>query len=312
MWRGTSSQLTESTALRRLDDTFPETEVFADAQPLTVRLRGVMIQEQRDRFLRGDNDLMVVTKSQFGNEPPIQRLHFMGKEAGTGWHGDFFHDVVLSLRDLTDERLKLMVQVYDLDGVPDDLVESVSTFASETTAVLFPHLAPYAGLVGMSAESLLDLVDNIDDHDRILDERVTLELADPGTGHDLLQPGYFVCLDDPIDGEPVLDRDFRVTTAGEGTYGGSYAVFEVAREHLEGRQWEVDQKAAKLMAELNGKGQSEKASVDFLRDTLDIYTKFKKLRRANELQSKESLTSAEENLLNDLKANEALAPYLNE
>lgn len=67
---------------------------------------------------------------------------------------------------------------------------------------------------------------------------------------------------------------------------------------------------AKLIAELNGKGQSGKAAIDFLRDTLDAYDNFKRLKRARALQGKSDLTGAEKELLKAYRDDENLAPYL--
>ncbi|GAH53710.1 unnamed protein product [marine sediment metagenome] len=67
---------------------------------------------------------------------------------------------------------------------------------------------------------------------------------------------------------------------------------------------------AKLIAELNGKGQSGKAALEFLRETLDTYDKFRRLERARELKAKETLSESEQELLQELTSDEALAPFL--
>jgi hypothetical protein len=309
MWQGSTIHTEKGRSLQNLETTFQETSAFESAEPMTVRLRGVMVAKNRDGVLRGANDLVVVTKTQFGNEPPVQRLHYLERDVEPGWEDDFFHDVVLSTRDLVDERLTLRIQVYDADGVKQSLAKSIGDLASKT-AVTFPVLVPYAGLVGLGAQVLLDLVDNIDDHDRIIDDRLTLEMADPGTGHKLLQPGYFVCFAQEASGEYELGGDLRVATSDGSRYERDYAVLEVAREYHDHRELERNHKAAKLVSELNGKGQSTTAPLEFLEETLDTYTKFRKLQRVKELQSKDELTDAERNLLEDLRSDEELAPYL--
>ncbi|PSQ06488.1 hypothetical protein BRC92_00985 [Halobacteriales archaeon QS_4_69_31] len=92
--------------------------------------------------------------------------------------------------------------------------------------------------------------------------------------------------------------------APDGTaYDGNYAVLRLERESVEKRERELTQKAAKLMSELDGKGQSdEKAAVDFLLDTMESYDNFTKLKRARELQAKDDRTEAERELLEDLKS----------
>lgn len=310
-WWGAPTRIADSVALRRLDQLFPETLAFANAEPLTVRVRGAMILEDEDWLWRGDNDIMIVTTFQFGSGPPVQRLHFMEKEVPQGWQGNFFRDVVLSVQDFKDQSLTLRLQVYDMDGVEEGLVNTVAGVAKKMT-VAFPQLASYAGAISFWAAALLKLVDNLDDHDQILDERQKLEVAEPGTAHPLLQPGYFICFKKPVEEGLFLSRDLRVLQNDQRTpfEKWSYAVLGVAREFRAHRDWEIDQKVAKLIAELKRKGQSGRAPLEFLRETLDAYTKFKKLERVRELQEKDTLTEAEQKLLDELTGDEDLRPFL--
>lgn len=312
-WLGTSRESDGSNVLGSLTREFADENVFENAQPLTVQFRGTMVREHADSFLRGQNDLLVLTKFQFGNEPPVDRMHYLGSEEPLGWHGDFFRDTVLSVRDLTKSELTIRIQVYDVDGIDPGLVDAVRSVSSESAA-LFPQLLPYAGLVGLSVGPVVELVNNVDDHDVILDDRIKLVVDEPGTRHDLLQPGYVVCVAGGgarDDRELTLDDDLTVRESDGSEYtDGSYAVLEVAREYVGRRDWEIDQKVAKLIAELNGKGQSGTASLEFLEGTLDAYSDYQRLDRATELRSKESLTDAERQLLDDLRADPDLRPYL--
>jgi len=307
MWYGTSPELG---SLHPLTEQFSNRELFDSAQPITIRIRGVMTSEDYEWALAGGNDLMIVAKFQIGDEPPVERLVFMRKDTALGWHDDFFNDVVYSTRDFTGERLTLRLQVYDIDNLDGGLVQSVESFA-ERAGGLFPQLAPYAGAVDFAVGPLVDLVDSIDDHDRVLDERVTLEIAEPETGHKLLQPGYFVHSKGSIDTSYTLGPNLRLRDSNGDEYRKhSYAVLELVRDELADRQYEIDQKAAKLVSELQGKGQSQQVALTYLQETLDAYSKFRKLQRARELQSRDERTDAEQNLLEDLKSNEALQPYL--
>ena len=309
-WWGAPLNLGIEQTLLRLDQLFPEAAMFSEADSLTVRLRGVMVKEDADWMFNNDNDLIINTTFQFGSEPPVQRLHFLKDNLPTGWVGDFFHDIILSTRDFRDKILTLRVQVYDIDGIPKELISGVRA-AATSTVVAFPHLAPYAGAVAFGVPALLELVDHLDDHDCILDERLKLEIDHPGTGHKLLQPGYYVCFKNPVISGFSLSQDLRVITAeGEEFDEFSYAVLEVSREFQAHLQWEIDQKVAKLVAELNGKGQSGKAALEFLRETLDGYSKFNKLQRAKDLQEKQSLTISEQKILNEFLSDPGLAPFL--
>ncbi|OQY35730.1 MAG: hypothetical protein B6I38_01360 [Anaerolineaceae bacterium 4572_5.1] len=309
-WWGSPRNLGASAPLQQLSQLFTEEPVLQKAEPLTVRIRGVMIKEDQDAAFFGDNDVIITTTFQFGSEPPVQRLHFMENEVPLGWVGDFFNDVILSTRDFKDKTLTLRVQVYDLDRVPSDLVEGVRAAAS-SSVVAFPHLATYAGAVAFTVPALLKLVDHLDNHDCILDERFKLEVAEPQTGHKLLQPGYYVGFKNPVSSGYALSQDLKVVTEQGEEFGDlSYAVLEVSRDYYAHHDWDIDQKVAKLVSELNGKGQSGKAALEFLRETLGGYAKMKKLQRTLALSNQEDRTEAEQELLDELLSDAELTPFL--
>jgi hypothetical protein len=307
-------------------DALPGSCCFADAQALTVRVRGVSVVGSYEWRPNDKPDLMVVTVHNFGSEPLATRLHFMQDNVDLGWHGDFFEDTVVAMRDykIDDKRrLTLRIQIYDMDRFDAELVTDVTKVAS-SVAVTFPALAPYAAAVGFGAPALTKLIENIEQHDRIIDDRIILEVSAPSTGHNLLQPGYFVCFATPVEEERnlFLTSNLRVVQANENSPAGSapftecsYAVIEVQQEFNAGREWELDQKINKLISELNGKGQSGRAALDFLRETMDLYDRYKRLERARALSARQekepdTLTDAEHKLLEELQRDANLAPYL--
>jgi hypothetical protein len=308
MWRGTNPQLG---SLKGLAEAYSTADPFENAQPMTVRLRGVKVAEDYDGVLRGTNDLMIVTKFQLGDEPPVERLHFMEKDVGLGWHDDFFHSVVYSTPDYSGKRLTVQLRVYDVDTVDEGLIGSVRQL-SEQAAGLFPQLAPYLGVVTFAVGPVVELVNNIDEHDEILNDQITVEPPrENRAGIKLLKPGYLVCSRDTIEQNATLGDDLRIQLPGSGEEtDGSYAVFGVVRNNLVDRQYEINQRAAKLVAELKGKGQSDNTSIHFLQETLDAYGKFQKLERARDLQRRDTLSDAQHHLLDDLKSDPELAPYL--
>jgi hypothetical protein len=312
---------------------------------MTIRVRGAMVLEDYELTPRDRNDLMIVTTTQFGAEPPVQRLHFMQDNVEPGWQGDFFDDIVLAINGLkteTKRRLSLRIQVYDMDRYDAGLVTAVSG-AAQSVAVAFPQLAPYAAVAAFAAPALQKLVENIDDHDRILDQRLTLEISEPQTGHNLLQPGYFVCFRLPVDGGRALQLDNKLQVMdenGQDFTECSYAVLDIEAKFLADRQREIDQKIAKLISELGGKGQSGRAAIEFLRETMDLYDRHRRLERARALQERQKqakeikakladpdltaeerkkleaqlkalvLSDAESALLDEYAADEKLAPFL--
>jgi len=323
MWRGTDRQFKtddkEQDDLRGLDEEFPNETTFESAEPLRVRLRGAMIRENLDRYKirpsKRKNDLIIKTRWNFDNEAPVDRLHFLETDHELGWATDFFDDVVVVKRDTEPTRLHLRVQVYDIDGLNDEFVETVQKYAN-SAAVVNPQIAPYAQIIRLGTKALVDLVDNIDQHDEILDERITFEIEGPKTGHKLLQPGYFVCFrEDTVRGNLELRHDLHVLENGETYDEGSYVVLEIDRpanvlDDAVARKQVIDQKAAKLVAELNGKGRSAESPLHFLRETLDAYSKYKRLERARAIQNTQNPTPAEQALLKTLRNDPDLEPYL--
>jgi hypothetical protein len=92
---------------------------------------------------------------------------------------------------------------------------------------------------------------------------------------------------------------------------GSYAVYSIRKVDYQEPLWEIDQKIARLLSELDGKGNSSRAPVDFLRDTMEGYTAFRKIQRYYELQSKGNRrTPEEEQLINKLVQDATIKPYL--
>lgn len=305
--------------LNGLDDYFFPENQFHAAEPITISLRGVNVVENMDaRWNPMDkNDLMIVTLSQFGKEPPVKKLHFMKDNVDCGWQGDFFSDIIVAMRDFKDlsNDLVLRVQVYDMDKYDKSVIDSVCNIA-QSTAVAFPALAAYVGAASMGAKAAANLIDQIDNHDMIIDQRIRLEPVESHIAHNLLQPGYFVCFRRPVKENEAkyLDSQLRVLDGNKEEFKGcSYAVIDIQKEFRQNPEIEIDQKAAKLASELEGKGQSGKAALEFLKDTLDTYTKFRNLQRAKELEEKEkagTITEAEKNLLSELKDNKDLKPFL--
>jgi hypothetical protein len=314
MWRGTSLQLDGGASLQRTTSDFSGEKTFETAAPLSIRLRGVNVAEDYESVLRGKNDIIVVTKTWFGNEPPVSRVHKF-ESIDPGWYDAFVYNVMLSLRDLRDEILTVRVQVYEIDGVPSWVLEEFNTLEQAMELVL-PDIGPLSDTYAEVGKELLELVDALDQHKQVLDDQISLQLAEPDTGRDVLQPGYFVCFDEPPANEEYeLKGGTRVFTSDGDPYDGNYAVLEFAKDRFEKREQERSQKAAKLMAEVNGKGQSEsKAAVDFLRDTMRAYTDHRKVERAENLseKSKSDRTAAEQQLLEDLRNDDSVGHIVSE
>ena len=305
-WWGAPEKIEEKSALRSPVEKFPGSKLIRRADPVTIFLRGVMITEKRDRWkLRNTNDLFVATIYQIGTEPTITTVHYIRKNAELGWHGDFFSNVVLAEDDFTSDHITLRLQVYDLDkNKYGNLVETAFKELG-IVGIVFPAISQYLSLASIVSRQLLDLINAIDTHDRIIDERIRFAIAEPETGQKLLQTGHFVCFSNEVDAEKenlYLDKNLRVVRENGEEFGGcSYAVYSITDEFYTDYRWKIDQKIAKLISELEGKGNSGEAAIHFLRKTMEAYIKYRKIERYLELKSKSELTDAEKELLSRLE-----------
>ena len=315
-WWGAPRHIGSLTRLTsRLDMAFaPDAPVFEASQKMTVSLRGVMLHKPpMDRD--GKNDLIIVTTNQFGDNAPVTRLHFMKDNVPLGWQGAFFDNVVLAVRDLRPEtrRLTLRFQVYDLDRVPTALFKAVGAFAVSSALAAFPYLAPFAGAAATAIGPLTDLIGNLDKHDEIIDQRVALEISDPEHGDMLLQPGYFVCFSQPVDDARMLhiNHQLRVLDSVNEFTECSYAVLEIEPAFTIDHTRELDQRAARLIAELDGKDPGVSA-IECLRSAVDAADKFHRIERAQQLMARDpgELTESDRILWEELRSDPDLAPYL--
>ncbi|MCB0023365.1 MAG: hypothetical protein M9936_09370 [Caldilinea sp.] len=315
-WWGAPRHIGSLTQLSpRLDELFtPGVPIFESSQKMTASLRGVMVRHPAlDK--NGKNDLIVVTTNQFGDSAPTPRLHFMKDSVPIGWQGAFFDDTIVAVNDLRPgwRKLTVRVQVYDLDRIPVDLFTAVGTLAATGVGVAQPQLFAFAGAASAVVGPLVKLINNLNQHDEIIDQRVALELSEQGHGDMLLQPGYYVCFAQPVEeSKPLsINHQLRVLEQGVEFTACGYSVLEIEPSFTIDRTHELDQDAARLVAELDGKNVDSSA-IEALRSVVDAADKFRRLERAWQLASKNpaELTVSDQELLANLKLDPELAPFL--
>jgi len=126
----------------------------------------------------------------------------------------------------------------------------------------------------------------------------------------ILQTGHWICFSEPQNEGLIIDSQLRISRDNNPFNESSYAVYSIRAEETEEPNWETNQKIATLLTELAGKGNSGKAAINFLNETMDGYTKFKKLKRINELKTKDKRTREENDLLEKLKSDNSLKPFI--
>jgi len=306
---------------------------FYSGDPITVTLRGVMIRESEDpkyrKGLHGElhpfkngktNDILITTSYQFGTDPKVEKIHFMEKDANLGYFDNFRNRRILAMRDFKDldESLMLDIKIYDIDKMDSDFLAASKNLANSAIASI-PVLYQYSIPLNMAAgviESGFKMLDELDPHDSIIDEHIDFDASEAGTVHSLLQQGYYVIMRDRMTARDVrylklVGDELRLFRSDMSEFEAcSYVIIEVSKTFKLSPVEEIDEKAAKLASELSGKGQSGKAALEFLRDTMKTYENFRKLERIKELSQRSVLTPSEKTLLEDLKKDPEIADYI--
>jgi hypothetical protein len=267
--------------------------------------------------VKNTNDLLIVSSFQTGTSPTVQRIHYLMKDKPVNeMMSDFYKTLVCSFGDFKDNHITLQVQVYDIDDHEDikEFVKNASSMAGNLTGT-FPVIAPYIAIGTAVATGITSLISNIEEHDKIIDQNLRLTITKENTGYNILQTGHWVCFEKELPMEKMLVLDPHMAIlhkdSREPFIDCSYAIYTIRGEDAAEPNWEIDQKVAKLLSELEGKGNSGKAPVDFLRDTMEGYTAFKKLKRIQQLEKKGNARTEEENsLLTKLKSDEKVASFL--
>lgn len=332
-WLGSQLQIDDLVHLMSLDEQFnPNVAPLKQAEKLTIEICGVMVLERRDRTIFrspiNTNDVFISSAFRYRNgEPEVSKMHFFQNRVPVGeWLHSLDNNVIISVLDFNNSDIQIKIRIYDIDEHFDPaFFESLSRVPM--AALAFPSLAPYAAVGSLAASlapEIVRLIDQLDHHDKIIDERIRLEIRSPKEATPILQPGYIVCFSHDLKPEVASNlwlcsdlHVFKNKNKEEPFKDCSYAVLRIDRNTIEKYQeMEITQKAAKLMAELNGKGSGAKASLDFLLDTVGIYTRYKKLERLTELQKKDPKSLAKEetelknNLTEDLQKDEIFKLYL--
>lgn len=308
-WWGSKRSITDSNNLQQFTSLFDEdVPQFNKADKIAVIFRKLVIFKEEDWAT--DNDLIVVSTFQFDDEPQVTRLHYLKHNVPIETNlTPFFHDLIFSTNDFNDSALTLEIKVYDLDDMDEDIINSV-TGVAQTAAVAFPQIAPFTAFIGLVGASIIPFINSLDEHDVIIHQKIKFEISDEGTGISLLQPGYYVCFNQDVDNIKI-DSNLQILDVQDDTKTNlTHAIIELRNDHIEGSKWVINQKIAKLISELEGKGNSGKDSLEFLKETMKGYDSFKKLKRVSELKAKANRTTSEEELLEELIADEDINDYI--
>jgi hypothetical protein len=304
----------------------PESRPIRKASAFSVEMRGAFISKSYDtqrwnpqKKPKDTNDLLIVSSFQTGTRPTVQMVHFLKeKQKINEFVGDFYKTLVCSFSDFKDNHLTLQTQVFDIDDAGDirDTISNISSLSANILAP-FPVLMPYLAIGGTIASSITKVMDRLNKHDRIIDSNLRLIITEEqDVGYQILQTGHWICFNGLEDEEEkektlILDRNMRIfdKDTRKPFDECNYAIYSIREGETKEPNWEIDQKIATLLSQLDKKGNTERAAIEFLRETMEGYNKFQKIRRLQELEKKKDRTAEEEALLNNLKNDESLRDF---
>jgi hypothetical protein len=284
-------------------------EIKKDLEGLADKFRSLRkkVEEEEEKKTKESgqtNDLLILSSFQTEVEAKVQRLHAFKQDQRIKERiGDFYNSMVCSFSDFKYDHITLGTHVYDVDSYDDaKRIGGVIDEAARNITVLFPIIAPFVALENSVSASLVKLLDMVDEHDTIIDDQLKLYVTGANQGDNLLQTGHWVYFNKPQTEALKLAPNLQVLKGDDKIFEDcSYVVYSIRKMEMKEQAFQVNQKIAQILAELNGKGDIGNAAITLLEDTLEGYDKFKKLERILELERKKDRTEDENVLLDKLR-----------
>jgi len=285
------------------------------ASELSIQLRYVYVHESYDQGWHGlkggkTNDLLISSKFQTGEERTVTQVHKFLPKRKIGLNGPFIKTNICSFSDFKSSRLNVQIRIFDVDDYSKiaKTVKNANTVFSSASSI-FPAITAAAGIISPVSQALVSLIDSADEHESIIDSTLQLHMQKSNMGFNVLQTAHWVCFSKPPKNAKVVTKDNKPFT------GCSYAVISITNKAYKEPKWEIDQKIAKLLTEIeSGKSGTSDSVIKFVSETMTGYTNYKKLERIQELEKKSKttmgLSDTEKILLKKLQSEKQLKPFL--
>jgi hypothetical protein len=295
----------------------PATKRIVAAEAFTVSLRTVMVAQDMDGFLRGDNDVLVLSAASLGEKPAVQRVHYYEEElpAGTVLK-DFIAETMYVCDDYSGtDRLWMELNIVEVDtdtGERKALLSAFKSFAV-TAGAVFPATLPYSMAASGIFSAIEKLVSALETDEPAL--KVPVTLYPPDRMGAPLQRGSFVVFANPVEGgDYELQANGELAMKSGGAVVTTYVVFTAEPVKVVSPEWIISQRVATLLTQITeGNRNTAKGSVDFLNDTLQLYSNFSDLRRYLGIMKRKeqgSMTAEEKALMDRIGVREELKPFL--
>jgi hypothetical protein len=286
------------------------------AQPFTVSILALVVAVDLDGFMRGDNDILVLSRSSLGEEPLVERIHFFEEEIPKGRpiQNILAENIFLSEDYNGTDKFWLEIEVLEIDADTGERKAALKAFQSlaSTAGAVFPTVLPYAFGASAAVGIIEKLAAALEKNQRVFPNplRFAMYPGPPRLGRAPFQNGTYVAFAQPQNPAGFKLLPSGLLTPSKELSDVSYLVFDVAPVRQVSPKFITNQKVATLLTQMQqGNPQSALATIDFLTDTLTQYSNFKKLNRYMELSSREQLSEPEKILLAEIRKIEALRPF---
>jgi hypothetical protein len=184
----------------------PQLQPIPAAKAFTVSLLSCVVAEDLDGFLRGDNDILILTQSSLGEKPPVDRVLFYEQEIPAGQPlVNLLSENILVTDDYSGiDRLWLELRVMEIDTDEREykILKNALTSFTQTLGAAFPVLLPYTYIgeaVAGIVEKFMRVLER--DTDVIKVPFSFYPQQTPPVGRAPLQTGTYVMFSKPERGE---------------------------------------------------------------------------------------------------------------
>ncbi|MEL6222440.1 MAG: hypothetical protein AAFR31_07345 [Cyanobacteria bacterium J06627_8] len=198
-----------------------------DYEALTISLESFCISKQLDRRVDG-NDLLVRTWTTYGDEPPIEIVHFFEKNVALGEARDNLAvEHMFAVESYSGQPIELDFQVLEVDG-HNDVAEELQA-AAHLFGAVFPTLLPFSSFTSTLYTHLKSIFKN--PHDLAFSSTLRLggltgTLEDQTTAP--LKCGAYILCDQDIDADQYVLRELKLEAiASDKAFVPSYIVIKI-------------------------------------------------------------------------------------
>lgn len=301
----------------------PKLESIKLNGPCTITLKNCVILEDFDRGHRGENDLLILTKTSLGSKQAVRQVHFWQEEIKQGTLiENILSGTVFATIDYPGDPLQIEFQITEVDtgqNTYTGVTQSLGTVISLLGGA-FPVLAFYTPYARAIIEPFGKLLDKLERDDQILAKktRFLLNTGNLRRGDLPLQAGDYVIFTKPVRGAAYYMSDDgtvhprRDIPSGPKLENISYLSFSIYPEMLVGPEFIIGQQLETLLEQLRFNEGSRGETFEFLIATMTAYNDMKQLNRYLEIFKKPEAkrTPEEKALLEKIANNPNISPYL--